>query len=88
MAALHDQPPPSGQTMERLAASLPVFFDLSRSVSLSAAEEAALLDLPAEMVARLNAAPAEGLPFDRVKLLRRLDYAIPILRRMLAALSA
>ena len=32
-------------------------------------------------------APAEGLPPDRVKLLRRLDYAIPILRRMLDALS-
>ena len=70
----------------QLADSLSTFFDLARSVSLSQEEECALMDLPTEMVARIKSSPLDGLPLDRVKLRRRVDYAIPILQLMLASL--
>lgn len=71
----------------RLSGLLRTFFNLSTALSLSCPEERALLDVPAAEVVTLR----EGLPpatgLDVVKLERRLNYAIPILQRMMAAMS-
>ncbi len=88
VVALHDQPQASAPSTEQLAAVLPTFFQLSRSLSLSNAEECALLNLSAETMARVRSATIEGMALDRPKLWRRLEYAILILRRMLEALPA
>ena len=87
VVALHDQPQASAPSTEQLAV-LPTFFQLSRSLSLSNAEECALLNLSAETMARVRSATIEGMALDRPKLWRRLEYAILILRRMLEALPA
>ena len=72
----------------QIAELLEVFFELSDALSLSAAETQALLDVSAEIVTRLRAGPPDALQLDRAKLKRRLDYAIPILERMIASLAS
>ncbi len=81
---------PGGEptTADTIAGQLSLFFDLSRALSLSAAEEEALLDMPSPTVAHLRAETLPALPLDQVKLKRRLDYAIPIMHRMLASLAS
>ena len=64
------------------------FFALSDALSLDQAEEQAMLDLPAADMQRLLTAPAEALRRGGPKLQRRLDYAIPLLTRMLASISS
>ena len=64
------------------------FFQLSGALSLDQAEEQALLDLSEEDMASLRLSAADKLQLGDPKLERRLNYAIPILQRMLAAVSS
>ena len=59
------------------------FFDLSRRLDLTREEERTLLDLGVDAIDRLRDTPVPWTA-DRAKLLRRLDYALPLLLRMLA----
>ena len=72
-------------TDANLARSTAAFFKLSAALALSEAENRALLDLPAEVVATLRSGTAQLSNVDQTKLQRRLNYAIPILQRMLAS---
>ncbi len=76
--------PTPGQR-SRLRRQIETFLELSSALGLSQAEERTLLDLTAPELAalRLSLAPPDGA--DTAKLQRRVEYAIPILRRMLAA---
>ena len=65
-----------------------IFFQLSSALVLSEAENRALLDLPADAIVALRGGAAHLAPGDQSKLQRRLDYAIPILQRMLASLAS
>ena len=71
-----------------LAGSLASFFDLSGALSLSEAENRALLDTPEDAVTALRAGTADLVSLDPRKLQRRLDYAIPILQRMLVSMTS
>ncbi len=64
------------------------FFQLSGELSLDQAEERALLDLSESGMAQLRQSAAHMLQLGDPKLDRRLNYAIPIMRRMLAAVSS
>ena len=65
-----------------------LFLVLSRALSLDGAEEQALLDLPAHTLAQLRASPSNAFQLGGAKLERRLDYAVPILKRMLASMAS
>lgn len=54
---------------------------------LSEAENRALLDLAADTTIALRAGTADFAIVDQRKLQRRLDYAIPILQRMLVSMA-
>jgi hypothetical protein len=74
----------AGQNL-RLAGQIETFLELSSALTLTEPEQRALLDLTAAELdsLRLFLAPAEGM--DAAKLQRRIDYAVPLLRRMLVA---
>ena len=79
-----DEPSPAATQACKIA----TFFQLTGALSLDWAEEQALLDLSEDDLAQLRQSPADALQLGDPKLDRRLNYAIPILRRMLAAISS
>ncbi len=68
-----------------MASKVEIFLDLSSALSLNAAEERAMLDMTAHAWFQLRLAPETAFAAGGPKLERRLDYAIPILRRMIAS---
>ncbi len=81
MFELTDSPAAQGG---EIPAQLRTFLSLCRSLSMSQSEERALLSMSPKDWLRLRAAPDTAFEFDTVRLARRLDYAIPLLRRMLS----
>ena len=65
-----------------------MFFETASAIELSLHEERALLDLSQREMALLRMAPANAFKLGGNKLERRVAYAIPILRRMIAAMSS
>ena len=59
--------------------------ELSQALGLSQSEERTLLDVTPQELVLLHQSPDLCGQMDMAKLQRRADYAIPILRRMLAA---
>ena len=76
------------RTRPRSSSTTEIFLELSHALSLDAAEERALLDLPSSTLAQLRAAPSSAFQLGGPKLERRLDYAVPILKRMLASIAS
>lgn len=72
----------------RLEGSIRAFLAISAAVDLSQVEECALLDLSAGQLAQIRVAPARAFQLGGSKLERRVNYAIPILQRMIAAMSS
>ena len=64
-----------------------VFLQISAALEFSLEEERTLLDLTARELAQLRLAPANAFQLGGVKLERRVTYAIPILKRMVAAIA-
>ena len=62
-----------------------IFFELSQTLALAANEQQALLSISGYDLDQLRADPDVALELDEPKLVRRLSYAIPILRRMVAS---
>lgn len=60
------------------------FLDLAESLRFSPDEERTLLDVTARDLVRLRDDPTVASSLG-AKLVRRLDYALPVLRRMLAS---
>jgi hypothetical protein len=74
--------------MGALSSEIKLFFQLSSALALSEAEERALLDVSLTEVRQMrNGGPHVIRTGGDAKLERRVNYAIPILRRMLAAAS-
>ena len=69
-------------SINALAVKLETFLELSRVLVLSADEEAAMLDVSADVLLRLRNTPAALTQLGDAKLHRRVDYAIRILRQM------
>ena len=64
------------------------FFALSDALALDQEEERAMLGLRPQDLQRLHTSPAEAMQWGGPKLVRRLDYAIPLLKRMLASIAS
>ena len=64
-----------------------MFFELSSAIGLSLHEERTLLDIRPNDMMPLRMAPAKAFKLGGSKLERRVSYAIPILQRMIAAMS-
>ena len=62
-----------------------VFLALSQALGLSQSEERTLLDVTPQELLQLHESTELCGQMDMAKLQRRADYAIPILRRMLAS---
>lgn len=77
----------SGAVMsgDSLVPAVEAFFELAEALSLDQWERQALLDLPGRDLDRLFNAPGLARQIGGAKLQRRVDYALPILRRMLVA---
>ena len=73
---------------DQLAAKLNVFLDLAASLELDHGEECAMLDLTMRDLLRLRSDTSQATGIGGAKLQRRLDYAIPVLRRMLASAAS
>lgn len=71
-----------------LSESVVMFFSIANTLALSATEERILLDLTRSETSQLRMAPAKAFQLGGSKLERRVNYAIPIMRRMLAAIAA
>ena len=71
-------------TLER---NVRMFFAISAAIELTLNEERALLDLTHRDVVLLRVVPANAFHLGGSKLERRVAYAIPILQRMIAAMS-
>lgn len=68
-------------------ADVPLFFDLSAAIGLTADEECALLDVTRPELAQLRYDPDTAFERGGAKLQRRLAYAMTLLIRMKSALE-
>ena len=64
------------------------FFEIAAAIELTAVEQRILLDVTARELALLRVAPARAMALGGIKLERRVNYAIPILQRMIAAMAS
>ncbi len=73
---------------DQLAVKLDVFLDLAAGLKLDLAEERTMLDVSMRDLHRLRHNTSLAISDGGTKLQRRLDYAIPVLRRMLASAAS
>ena len=78
------QPPRAMALEDRMR----TFFEIGAAIELTAVEQRILLDVTADEMALLRVAPANALTLGGTKLERRVNYAIPILQRMIAAMAS
>ena len=71
-----------------LESGVRTFLELSAALELSPHEERAMLNLTPREMAMLRLSPSNALQLGGGKLERRVDYAIPILQRMIASMSS
>ena len=73
---------------DQLAVKLDVFLDLAAGLALDFAEQRTMLDVTMRDLHRLRHDTSLATSVGGPKLQRRLDYAIPVLRRMLASAAS
>ena len=71
-----------------LADKIRLFVDLSETLALTPGEERTLLDIDPPMWLRLRADPAHADKIGGAKLSRRVNYAVFLLQRMIAAAAS
>ena len=67
---------------------LRTFFEITAAIEITAIEQRILLDVTARELALFRVAPAKALSLGGAKLERRVNYAIPILQRMITAMAS
>ena len=71
-----------------LADKIRLFMDLSENLALTPGEERTLLDIDPSIWLRLRADPAHADKIGGAKLSRRVNYAVFLLQRMIAAAAS
>lgn len=77
--------PQRAQALER---RMRTFFEIGAAIELTTVEQRILLDVTARELGLLRIAPANALTLGGAKLERRVNYAIPILQRMINAMAS